>query len=808
VYDLNTSESQPERRPAHRPASLPSDHGEPVLASVDLRQIYGMARRQLWLLVGGLLVGAGLAVYRVSPETTSYTARSSVTVVNERRSCTRGLAGPPALDPMLGASDPIQSQIQILQSETVLRAVVEEHGLRFHVLAQADDLPRSAFEGVRIDPEASTDTFRLVFNPNGYSIRVGNTEAAAAYGQPAEISGARFTLSSPPQIGTATAVIRSTQAAVNDLRGGLAVRQRDRTNVIEVLFTAPDPVIARQVANAVSETAQALSGRFAQQQSQRRRLFLEQQLQQTDSALRAAQGALSSFRSDLEFYSSRDQIGIQQSQLLDQRRRQEEIRTERRNLSSFLASLEPAGADGTLSRLRDLPSTPGLSSNRIVGHLYAQLAQYDTERSSLTTGPWARSSTDPEVQRLDALIRDTEGNLLRAVRGHLATLEDQLATLEDVTIQSGSALRSLPHREAEELRLIQEAESLRQLSNQIRSEHQRARIAEMVEAGQLEVLDLAGSASANTGRRTTAILLWMVFGLMLGGAAAALRENFDRSVHGPEQMETLLQIPELGIIPPISGPYASLRTRNGLSKRPWPRLNAGPAGNGSEGHPDILELHGSEAFRLLRTNLSFSQPGRSLRTVVVTSTDPGEGKTTTAANLAVVSAQQGKRVLLIDADLHRPKLHRVFRIPRAPGLAQYLSDVDSLIADSIHETSVPNLFLLPSGVRDAEVPFPGIERITSLFDRIRTDFDLIIIDTPPLRATADASLLGALADGVLLVVRAGKTDRDSLQRAMQGLLKVGANVIGAVLNDPDAKVPRYAGSYHYPHAYYATAHQG
>jgi capsular exopolysaccharide synthesis family protein len=208
----------------------------------------------------------------------------------------------------------------------------------------------------------------------------------------------------------------------------------------------------------------------------------------------------------------------------------------------------------------------------------------------------------------------------------------------------------------------------------------------------------------------------------------------------------------------------------------------------------------AEAFRTLRTNLIFSQSVQALRTIVVTSASPGEGKTTTAANLAVSFAQHGMRVLLIDCDLRRARLHKVFSIGREPGITEMVlgrEDPDAVT----RETDTPGLYVIPSGVLP---PNPselvGGERMRKCLAQLSEAFDLIILDTPPLLAASDGAILSTLSDGVVLVLRAGATESEAAQQAIQQLNSVGARVVGAVLNDPDAKVPMYSGYYHYEYA--------
>ena len=208
----------------------------------------------------------------------------------------------------------------------------------------------------------------------------------------------------------------------------------------------------------------------------------------------------------------------------------------------------------------------------------------------------------------------------------------------------------------------------------------------------------------------------------------------------------------------------------------------------------------AEAYRALRTKLLFLRDRLPLRTLVVTSAGIGEGKTTTAANVATAVAQVGIRVLLVDCDLRRPRLHRLFGLSRAPGLTDFLTN-EAAAHGVIRATPIENLHVLPRGTPTSQpAEMLGGEWMVTSLRQLARQYDLVVIDTPPVLSASDAASLASRVDGVLLVVRAGQTNRALAQEAMHQLTAVGANVIGAVLNDPDGQVEKYE-SYGYSYSY-------
>jgi capsular exopolysaccharide synthesis family protein len=259
----------------------------------------------------------------------------------------------------------------------------------------------------------------------------------------------------------------------------------------------------------------------------------------------------------------------------------------------------------------------------------------------------------------------------------------------------------------------------------------------------------------------------------------------------------VLRVPGLAIVPRLSGAAASESKRLRLPGRA-PRVASGAAGATTE-LVTLADARSSsaEAYRTLRTNLLFSQAVQKLQTLVVTSAAPSEGKTTVAANLAVTFAQQGMRVALIDCDLRKARLHNLFGVPREPGLTQMLIGAPGA-AEAARATEVEGLTVVPAGTLPPNpAELLGGKAMRELVERLKQRFDLIILDTPPLLAAADAAVLGELADGTVLVVRAGATDRAAAQQAVQQLRLVGARVLGAVINDPDEKVASFGGGYYY-----------
>ena len=802
------SELLPDRRPATPMGNLPAiplrndpaDYYEApqTTPGTPIKEHLAVIRRHLWLVLGVTALIVGIAAYRVLQERQQFRA-GAVVRLNDIRGATMGGIGADAAKSQVAgwSADPILSQIQVLQSRGLGGAVVDKEGLRLEVLTP--EFPASLLRGVAVAADAAGgDTLNLQFASDGFSVQGLGQNLRAAYGQSVQLGGVRFAVASQPAVSSAAVMVLPREVAIDLFRSRLTAVNRKNTDVIDLQFTHYDPRIAQRVVNATAEEFQAKNARDAQRESRTRRQFIEGRMAETEAQLEGARRQLASFRSRTRVYSAAGQMAAQQEANLSLQLRRQELAGSRRVYQSLLSRAQSSRAEG----LRALGAAPEIAANPVMQGDFQKLAEYEAALDSLTTGPWRRADTHPDVQRLQKLVANTKERITGSARSQLQALDGQIAAVDGMRSSSSGQLQELPKAEEEEVFLAQRAEGISKLYEQLREEHQKARIAEEVEAGQVEVVDLASAATPVGSGRIRKLLFALVVGLALGSGGAFLLESMNTSIRRRDEIENVLRVPGLAVIPQIAstngGAGSMLRLRgargNGSNGKALAR-----SGEVNEGLVTAVNAHstGAEAYRTLRTNLIFSQAVQTLKTIVVTSASPGEGKTTTAANLAVTFAQQGMRVLLVDCDLRRARLHKMFKVPREPGLTE-LALEHEVAANVIRETPVENLSVLTSGTLP---PNPsellGGPRMEAVLEILRERFDVIVLDTPPLLAASDASVLGTKTDGVLLVVRAGQTERAAGQQAVQQLSTVGARIIGAVLNDPDAKVPQYGGYYQY-----------
>ncbi len=272
-----------------------------------------------------------------------------------------------------------------------------------------------------------------------------------------------------------------------------------------------------------------------------------------------------------------------------------------------------------------------------------------------------------------------------------------------------------------------------------------------------------------------------VLGLLLAAGLVWLLEYLDDTIKTPESLEQSTGLPAVGAVARYSAKDA-IETHVLTSTR-----RHSPA---------------AEAYRLIRTNLEFASVDRDLHSILITSANAGEGKTTTAANLAAVLAQTDRKVILVDADLRRPSLHKVFEVSNRMGLSSLLLNPDVNPQDYLRPTGVPGLSVLPSGpIPPNPAELLTSSRLTSLLEKLKEISDMVVIDSPPVLMVADPVILASRVDGTAIVVDSTRTRSEMLSRAADQISKSGTLMLGAVLN----KLPRRAGHYYY---YYYSGYYG
>jgi capsular exopolysaccharide synthesis family protein len=361
--------------------------------------------------------------------------------------------------------------------------------------------------------------------------------------------------------------------------------------------------------------------------------------------------------------------------------------------------------------------------------------------------------------------------------------------------QMSGRLTSLPVQTLQYARLERDLKLNESLYLTMKQKYEESRITEAGRLGKVSILDPALIATKVKPNKKMNLLLGLFLGIGLGVGFVFLREFLDQTVKAVEHLERKgLSI--LGIIPDMQGRSAGKNVK----------AVAAPSKGGTDFRRRLITYEDpkspiSESYRSLRTNVAYASADKKIKSLLISSSQPSEGKSTTTANLAIAFAQLRKKTLLVDADLRKPVQHNVFGHARGPGLSEYLiGDVDD-VSSIIHETKVENLSIITAG---GLPPNPsellGSDRMSHLVDQLEHEWDMILFDSPPIVAVTDASMISGEIDAIALVVKAGNTQRSAVDRALDMLKSVRAPLIGAILNG--ASQESLGGKYAYYYSYY------
>jgi len=580
---------------------------------------------------------------------------------------------------------------------------------------------------------------------------------------------------------------RAIRRAAGALRSRLSVAPVRNSNLVNVSVQAFDPEFAARMANAVVDEYMRTSMQRRYQAGSQAREFLEDQLAEMRIQLERADQALLDFAQRNQVADLDQRIEMATSTLNDLNQRLSDVETELVTLGSYKTMIE-RGQAADINRVNESEEIRALRQQR---------AQMATEYASLAQRFKDDYPTLVELRnQMDTISDQIAEERSLAIRGILSrfnSLTAEAESLREAIETRESGILALNQQGVQYNILKREFETNRELYDGLLQRMKEIGVAAGVQENNIAVIDSAlpsgGPFKPNLSRN---LALAIVLGLMAGVGLALVLEFFDSTVHRTEDLEALTGRPVLGLVPMVKA--KQMRADN-----PNMALPDRAVGHYSAKHPKSSV---SEAFRSLRTSLMFSTPEGMPKTILITSPGPGDGKTTTAINLATVMAQNGSRVLLIDADLRKPRLHRDFGRPQSPGLTNRIAGTqgEGNESASIVTTDVEGLFVMPSG---NQAPNPAellsSDRMTKIIAMNARAFDHVIIDTAPILGLADSMVLSRLVDGVIVVTSAGKTPKESIKTSMRRLSQVRAPLLGVVLNAVDLDSPDYAyySSYYY-----------
>ena len=580
--------------------------------------------------------------------------------------------------------------------------------------------------------------------------------------------------------------------------GSLSVHRVPNSRLMDVSFESTDPQLAARIVNAHLETYVQRNFQTQYDSTARATTFLKDQLEELKKRVQNSEDARIAYERQNQIWTLDDKQNMTTQRFADANRELMQAQSERMKKQSLY---EFAKA-GTLS------AVPQIHSNAAISDFQKKRTEMQSEyRDALAQfGP-----NFPKVQRLKEQIKDLDGNIESEKQNIVDSLESEYreasgreALLLRVLDQQKADVNEMAGKMVEYNILKREAEANKILYDGLLTKLREAGVSAGLNSSNIRMVDpaMVPSTPARPAKMRNVAMAFIV-GLVGGIGLALMREYLDNTVKNPDDIETLARLPSLAVVPQFA-------SSNGHGNGKRQRLLPGFSANGHEKRMELVAEHlpksqMSEAFRALRTSLLLSRADHPPQVILVTSALPREGKTTTAANLAVTLAQLGDKTVIVDADLRKPGVGRLLDItgPNNAGLSSYLAGVSSLELVTVPHPTIANLAAIPTG------PLPpnpadllASHKLAEAIAELRGKYKFIVIDSPPVMAATDAVLLSVQTDGVLLVVRSGETPKEAFTRTRDLLVSVKCNILGVVLNAVDSSAPDYYYSYrYYPYSY-------
>jgi len=593
------------------------------------------------------------------------------------------------------------------------------------------------------------------------------------------------------------------QMALARFHDQLSVEPVKRSRLVQISFDSQNPELAARVVNGLAShyIEQNLEVRW--EATQRASEWLSEQLVQLKARLEKSENELQTYARENGLLFLETEKGAPEN-IVNERLRQLQEELTRAQAARYekesLYRLVQAGDDESL---------PGVADSKLLQDLAVRLAELRREQALLGT---TFTPDYPRVIQLQNQINAMEA-VRKRERDHAAEriTNDYLAAARRETLvrqafeEQQKQANVIAGRSVQYNILKREVETNKQLYEGLLQRLKEAGISSGLKASNIRIVDSAEPPKKPA--RPSLLLnlaLAVVLGLGLGVGAAFVQEHLDNSLKTSEDVERFLGLPALALIPAVE----SLDGRQGSV---YGRHGAKLLGSGHNASATVpprwyridgtSEQHSAlgEAFRSLRTSVLLSTADRPPRTLLVTSSQPSEGKTTISVNLAISLAQLGQRVLLIDGDMRRPNVRKVFELENNLGLVSCLAGQQNWRA-AVQPSGMENLDALVSGpVPPNPAELLSSERMRAVLGEAKTEYHFVVVDSPPLLNVADSRILAALVEGVVLVVKGGATPREMVQRAQAYVQDVGANLIGVVLNNLDV---RSSDGYYYKYYHY------
>jgi len=578
-------------------------------------------------------------------------------------------------------------------------------------------------------------------------------------------------------------------ALLGSFHGAMQVKSVRNTRILEIAFRSLDPALAAAIANNIVTTYIEDNYRTHYESTMQASDWLAKQISDLQQRVETSQEKLVRYQRENGMLGIDEKQNIITQKLDDLNKSFTEAQADR---ITKQAAYETAKA----GKLDQVPESAGL----LRSSLRQQEATLRTQYAQLTTtfGPNYPKTLElkNQIDQIERSIEAEDQRLLKALESSFSVAQAREAMLGRALEQQKLEANQLNEKAIEYSILRRDLDANRTLYEGLLQKLKEAGVAAGLRSTNLRIVDNARAPTFPVVPNTTRNLeMSLLGGLFAGIILALLLEALDTTVRTADEAQALTGLPSLGFIP-HSNVLGGLSHFSQRMQAALPVISSPtPSVLVAQTRPNS-EI--AESFRSLRTSILLSSAVKRPRTIMFTSALPQEGKTTTCVNMAIVLAQRGGKILLLDADLRRPGIHGAFGLPNSTGLSSVIAGLDSLENAIQSYPPQANLFILPTGPTPPQpAELLGCDRMQELMEKFCLSYDHVIIDSPPVNLVTDPAVLSPFMDAVFLVVRSGKTSKNALRHAQEQLQQIKAPLLGIIVNDTQL----HSGDYHYRRYY-------
>lgn len=694
--------------------------------------------------------------------------------------------------------NPVNTEMEILKSRTVCEEVVREMGLDREIINENKNLTLN-IDNFSTDSTNDERIFTIKFIDNYGSFSVLDGEppdlGKGAVGRPFTSNPLSFNITSTnAKKGDNFKIkVKAFNKIVKSIINSIKVKDvGEQTNIIGVSFRYGSPDRAKTILNKIIEV-------YLKKNIERKSQDVSQTLEFITTQLESVRKELEKSEMDLDRYKTEHgyvELSASTTNLIDKLSEFEKARTELSIKKKQIEPLYNTLKDNNSSANFILPTLT--TDDPIVSEMVKNLAQLEVQRRALLD---EYTEQHPQVITISTQINELKKKILDTLENTLDAINKQDKSLTSIINRYESNLKEIPQAERELAGFLRSARVNEEIYTFLLKKHEEAKISKAATVSNVRVIDPPSLPEFPIEpKKKRNLLIGLLVGILFGITLGFIADFLDDSIKSVEEVEKKLKLTIYGSIPHFPEQISNTNldsTQEGRKHRQTKLFTQ-------------LDPRSSiaEAYRSLRTNIQFAELEKPLKTILITSTGPAEGKSTTAANIAISIAQTGLKTLLLDCDLRKPFVHRYFNVPQEPGISNYLFGKTPL-NNALLSTEYENLKIMTSG---AIPPNPAellsTVKLVNFLTELKEKFDFIIIDSPPILAVTDAVVLASRVDTVFLVIQAGRATIQGVTRAYIALKNVNAPLKGAIVNDLKAesflRYGYYKYYYRYPYYYYYT----